>query len=200
MINMSFEFSPAVDSCTKIKSVCEAIKFANKRGAVVVAAAGNSNGEPVAFPAGAPNVIGVGRTTKDACLADESRTGAGLDLVAPGGGLPLLADLRRRRPAVQPRRADLPAHLRRPRLQALRLPGRLRGDLDGRGPRLGRGGDGRSPAGCWARTPRPPRSSASSRRPPATAPASWASPMTRRLFGAGLIDAAAAVAARAPGC
>ena len=93
---MSFEFAPGVDGCNKIKTVCEAIKFAKKRGALVVAAAGNSNGAPVAFPAGAPNVIGVGRTTKDACLADESRTGAGLDIVAPGGGLPALADLRRR--------------------------------------------------------------------------------------------------------
>ena len=90
VINMSFEFATGVDSCNKIKSVCEAIKFAKKRGAVVVAAAGNSNGAPVAFPAGAPNVIGVGRSTKDACIANESRTGAGLDLVAPGGGLPLL--------------------------------------------------------------------------------------------------------------
>ena len=57
----------------------------------MVAAAGNENGEPVAYPAGAPHVIGVGRTTKDACLASDSRTGAGLDLVAPGGGFPLLA-------------------------------------------------------------------------------------------------------------
>jgi serine protease len=89
VINMSFEFSGAVNACAKIKDVCAAIKFAFKRGAVVTAAAGNSNGEPVAFPAGAPHVIGVGRTTKDACLAESSRTGAGLDLVAPGGGLPL---------------------------------------------------------------------------------------------------------------
>jgi serine protease len=57
----------------------------------VVAAAGNENGEPVAYPAGAPHVIGVGRTTKDACLASDSRTGAGLDVVAPGGGFPLLS-------------------------------------------------------------------------------------------------------------
>jgi serine protease len=89
VINMSFEFSLSVNSCAKIKGVCSAIKFAHKRGAVVTAAAGNSNGEPVAFPGGAPHVIGVGRTTKDACLAESSRTGAGLDLVAPGGGLPL---------------------------------------------------------------------------------------------------------------
>ncbi len=89
VINMSFEFSTAVGACSKIKGVCAAIKFAHKRGAVVTAAAGNSNGEPVAYPAGAPHALGVGRTTKDACLAESSRTGAGLDFVAPGGGLPL---------------------------------------------------------------------------------------------------------------
>src|SRR6266508_1495583 len=89
VINMSFEFSAAVNSCAKIKSVCSAIRFATKRRAVVVSAAGNENAEPVALPAGAPNVIGVGRVTKDGCLASESRTGSGLDLVAPGGGIPL---------------------------------------------------------------------------------------------------------------
>ena len=141
VINMSFEFAPGVDGCNKIKSVCEAIKFAKKRGAVVVAAAGNSNGAPVAYPAGAPNVIGVGRSTKDACLADESRTGAGLDIVAPGGGRARLGGLRRRRSALQPRRNDPPAHLRRRGLHDLRLPRRLPGDLDGRRPRLGRGRD-----------------------------------------------------------
>src|SRR5262249_9089149 len=91
IINMSFEFSLGVNSCSKIKGICSAIKYAFKKGALVVAAAGNENGEPVAFPAGAPHVIGVGRTTKDACLASESRTGTGLDLVAPGGGFPLLS-------------------------------------------------------------------------------------------------------------
>src|SRR5829696_4666682 len=91
LINMSFEFSLGVNSCGKIKGICSAIKFAFKRGALVVAAAGNENGEPVAYPAGAPHVIGVGRTTKDACLASDSRTGAGLDLVAPGGGFPALS-------------------------------------------------------------------------------------------------------------
>jgi serine protease len=91
VINMSFEFSLGVNGCAKIKGICSAIKFAFKKGALVVAAAGNENGEPVAYPAGAPHVIGVGRTTKDACLASDSRTGAGLDLVAPGGGFPLLS-------------------------------------------------------------------------------------------------------------
>lgn len=92
VINMSFEFALAVDSCSQIKSVCKAILFAVRRGAVITSASGNSNGEPIAYPAAAPGVIGVGRTTKDGCLAAESRTGAGLDLVAPGGGLPATED------------------------------------------------------------------------------------------------------------
>ena len=91
IINMSFEFAFGVNSCAKIKGICAAIKYAHKKGALVVAAAGNQNGEPVAYPAAAPHAIGVGRTTKDACLANDSRTGAGLDLVAPGGGFPALS-------------------------------------------------------------------------------------------------------------
>ena len=90
VINMSFEFSLGVNSCAKIKGICSAVKYAFKKSALVVGAAGNENGEPVAYPAAAPHVLGVGRTTKDACLASDSRTGAGLDLVAPGGGFPLL--------------------------------------------------------------------------------------------------------------
>lgn len=91
VINMSFEFSSAVSSCRQIKSVCRALKFATKKHhTVVVSAAGNSNGAGVAFPGAAPRVIAVGRTTKDGCLADGSRAGPGLDLVAPGGGIPRL--------------------------------------------------------------------------------------------------------------
>src|SRR4029077_1003582 len=40
VINMSFEFSLGVNSCAKIKGICSAIKFAFKKGALVVAAAG----------------------------------------------------------------------------------------------------------------------------------------------------------------
>ena len=40
VINMSFEFSLGVNSCGKIKGICSAIKFAFKKRALVVAAAG----------------------------------------------------------------------------------------------------------------------------------------------------------------
>ena len=91
VINMSFEFGSAVNSCSKIPQICKALRFAAKKQVVVVSAAGNDNIQPVAFPAAAPHVIAVGRVTKDACLADGSRIGEGLDLVAPGGGPPLNA-------------------------------------------------------------------------------------------------------------
>src|SRR5918995_1009648 len=93
VINMSFEFSSAVRSCKRIRGVCRAIRFATKRrGALVVAAAGNSAGQAVAFPARAPRGIAVGRTTRDGCVAAASRSGEGLDLVAPGGGAPAVKD------------------------------------------------------------------------------------------------------------
>ena len=142
VINMSFEFALGVNSCAKIKGICSAIKYAFKKGALVVAAAGNENGEPVAYPAGAPHVIGVGRTTKDACLASDSRTGAGLDLVAPGGGFPLLSSCGSDDTLFSRGVPIFQLTFDGTRLHDLRLPGRLRGHLDGRRPRLGRGRDG----------------------------------------------------------
>jgi len=86
VINMSFEFASKVDSCADLPTVCKAIDYAKKNGVLAVAAAGNSEGKAVTFPARAPGVLGVGRVTKDACVAAGSRSGKGLDLVAPGGG------------------------------------------------------------------------------------------------------------------
>jgi serine protease len=86
VINLSFEFSEAVQSCRQIKGVCQALRFATRRGAVAVAAAGNTGQGEVAFPGRAGETIAVGGTTEDGCLAGYSSRGAGLDLVAPGGG------------------------------------------------------------------------------------------------------------------
>ena len=52
----------------------------------VVGASGNDQSNQIAYPARVPNVISVGATTRDLCLADYSNGGPGLDLVAPGGG------------------------------------------------------------------------------------------------------------------
>jgi serine protease len=85
VINLSLEFSLDVTS-RDIPQIISAIGFAHRRGAVVVAAAGNEGVAQVAYPARAPAVISVGASTRDRCLADYSNTGSRLDLVAPGGG------------------------------------------------------------------------------------------------------------------
>jgi serine protease len=87
VINLSLEFLPnEVTSASEIPEIVSAINFAHLRGVTVVGAAGNDESDQVAYPARAPNVISVGATTRDRCLADYSNGGAGLDLVAPGGG------------------------------------------------------------------------------------------------------------------
>jgi len=83
VINMSF--AGADDSL----AMREAINFAHARGCILVAAGGNHKSAPLEFPAGWPNVVGVGALTKTASgtavvLADFSNYGTGLDLSAPG--------------------------------------------------------------------------------------------------------------------
>ena len=197
VINMSFEFSLGVNSCGKIKGICSAIKYAFKKGALVVAAAGNENGEPVAYPAGAPRVIGVGRTTKDACLASDSRTGSGLDLVAPGGGFPLLANCG----------SDDALFSRGVPIFQLTLVGAgfsnfgYPGGYEGTSMAaahvsgvaalvIGSHIVGSSPVAVECQLEATARHSDSQ----------LGQPYDPRLFGAGLVDAAAAVSARAPGC
>jgi serine protease len=87
VINLSLEFLPnEVSSSNQIPEIVDAINFAHQRGVVVVGAAGNDQDTRIAYPARAHNVISVGATTKDGCLAGYSNGGSGLDLVAPGGG------------------------------------------------------------------------------------------------------------------
>lgn len=87
IINLSLEFLPdEVSSAAEIPEIVSAINFAHRRGVTVVGAAGNDQTNQVAYPARARNVISVGATTRDRCLADYSNGGADLDLVAPGGG------------------------------------------------------------------------------------------------------------------
>ncbi len=83
VINMSFNFG-----CGKsVPEVNDAIRFAVKKGVVMVAAVGNQGSETcISPPATAPHVIGVGGTTERGCLGWYSLTGKGVDLVAPGGG------------------------------------------------------------------------------------------------------------------
>jgi serine protease len=85
VINLSLEFGPDV-TAGDIPDLLSAIRYAARRGVVVVAAAGNDYASQVAYPARAPTVISVGATTLDRCLAAYSNIGVRLDLVAPGGG------------------------------------------------------------------------------------------------------------------
>ncbi len=85
VINLSLEFSPGV-TASDIPELIEAIRYADHRGVLVVAAAGNEGHSAIAYPARAPDVVSVGATTEHGCLASYSNDGPGLTLVAPGGG------------------------------------------------------------------------------------------------------------------
>jgi len=85
VINMSLEFSTSVRR-SEIPDITAALRYANRHGVVVVGSSGNEGEARIAYPARADDVISVGATTDDGCLADFSNDGFGLDLVAPGGG------------------------------------------------------------------------------------------------------------------
>jgi serine protease len=91
VINMSFEFDIGLTS-SEIPDVLSAVRFAHRKGAVMVAAAGNTEETRIAYPARARQVIAVGATTEHGCVADYSNSGNGLDLVAPGGGADAFID------------------------------------------------------------------------------------------------------------
>jgi serine protease len=86
VINLSLEF-PANVQPTEIPDVLSALRFARRRGSVVVAAAGNTARTAIAYPARAEQVMAVGATTITGCEADYSNAGKDLDVVAPGGGI-----------------------------------------------------------------------------------------------------------------
>jgi serine protease len=85
VINLSLEFSSGV-TASDIPELIGALRYANRHGVLVVAAAGNEGHTAVAYPARARDVVAVGATTEHGCLADYSNDGTGLTLVAPGGG------------------------------------------------------------------------------------------------------------------
>ena len=85
IVNLSLEFDPTI-TARQVPGIIRAIRFAHRKGAVVVAAAGNESDANVAYPARARYAISVGATTEHLCQADYSNSGASLDIVAPGGG------------------------------------------------------------------------------------------------------------------
>jgi serine protease len=85
IINMSLEFTSGV-TASSVPELADAIRFAHAHGVLVVGAAGNEGTRHIAYPARAPYVVAVGASTQHGCPADFSNHGAGLDILAPGGG------------------------------------------------------------------------------------------------------------------
>lgn len=83
VINLSLS-GPSFPSPTILE---DATYYAYKKGAVVVAAAGNYNSTPVTYPARYPWVIAVGMTDVSNTRRSESNYGSELDLMAPGYGI-----------------------------------------------------------------------------------------------------------------
>jgi serine protease len=194
VINLSLEFSPGV-TASDIPELIEALRFAHRHGVLVVAAAGNEGHSAIAYPARAPFVVSVGATTEHGCLASYSNDGSGLTLVAPGGG----AD------------ANLPGD---PNCHPEQAPGRdvYQMTLTGSSPRrfgFPAGYEGTSMAtphvaataalviasGVLGRRPTPAQITARLR----TTARKLGGGGDERLYGAGLIDAAAATAPGGPG-
>jgi len=85
VINLSLVF-PSEVRADEIPDILHALRYARQHGALVVGAAGNDGEQAVAYPARADDVLSVGATTDDLCLADYSNGGSRLDISAPGGG------------------------------------------------------------------------------------------------------------------
>ena len=63
----------------------DAVRYAEQRGSILVAASGNFDFPEVSFPAGLPGVIAVGASNVDMRRASYSSFGPTLDFMAPGG-------------------------------------------------------------------------------------------------------------------
>jgi serine protease len=85
VINLSFEFGTQVRR-SEIPDILAALRYARRKGALVVGASGNAAARSLAYPARASQVLSVGATTQHGCVAEYSNNGANLDIVAPGGG------------------------------------------------------------------------------------------------------------------
>jgi serine protease len=86
VINMSFEFGSSISSASEIPRIAAAVRYARRKGALIVGASGNIAFDRVSYPAALPGIVSVGAVTEHGCLAVYSDTGADLELVAPGGG------------------------------------------------------------------------------------------------------------------
>ena len=138
VINLSLEFDSSVRA-SQIPDIVSALRYARKRGVLVVAAAGNQAGTLVAYPARARSTWWEWRPRRSAAARPITPTAAShTDLAAPGGGVDAANSddaLRRRRvPARRRRSVHLPADLH-VKCAQVRPPARLRGHVDGGAPR-----------------------------------------------------------------
>jgi serine protease len=85
LVNLSVEFDVRLNA-RDLPTIVSAMRYARKKGTLVVAAAGNQAARKVAYPARSNYALAVGATTVNGCIANYSDVGNGLDLVAPGGG------------------------------------------------------------------------------------------------------------------
>jgi serine protease len=85
IVNMSLQFDVSLRG-SDVPEVISAIRYAHRKGVLMVAPSGNEADTAVALPSRAEPVISVGATTEHGCQADYSNGGRGIDIVAPGGG------------------------------------------------------------------------------------------------------------------
>ena len=175
----------------QIPEILDALRYARRKGALVVGAAGNTRRGRgvVAYPARSDDVLSVGATTEHGCLARYSNRGPALDLVAPGGGkdAPLEGEPNCR--PWEPRGRDIVQMTFTSNARTFGLPGGYRGTSMA-APHVSGAAALVIASGLLGPRPSPDAIAA---RLKATA-RDLGDPGTDDLYGAGLIDAAAATA------
>jgi serine protease len=86
IVNLSLNFRGRALDPAGFEELGDELAYAHARGSLIVVGTGNDGAPTLAYPSSDPNVLAVGATTETGCLAAYSNHGAGLDLVAPGGG------------------------------------------------------------------------------------------------------------------
>jgi serine protease len=84
VINLSLEFPAGFDGCRDLRTVCEALEHAHRKGVFVVGAAGNAGLDHAQMPA--RKAFAVASSTIRGCISAFSSRGADVAITAPGGG------------------------------------------------------------------------------------------------------------------